>query len=104
MGGRLNSKVKLDDILVIAQDKIIDLQGNAVMKLDPNSYSNKDLFVNSSNTRYASYNYGTLTFNDNTTLSGLFNPSLRKTTGKVYLTYKYYSPGKNAIMQGALPF
>ena len=104
MGGRLNSKVKLDDILVIAQDKIIDLQGNVVIKLDQNSYSNKDLFVNSPNTRYASYNYGTLTFNDNTTLSELFNPRLKKTNGKVYLTYMYYSPGKNAIMQGALPF
>lgn len=104
MGGRLNGKLKLDDILVISQDKIIDLQGNVVIKIEPDSYSNKDLFVNSSNTRYASYKYGTLTFNDKTTLSGLFNPSLKKTDGKVYLTYLYYSPGKNAIMQAALPF
>jgi hypothetical protein len=104
MGGRLNGSVKFDDLLVIAPDRIMDMQGKTVMKLPQNSYSTEGLFVNSSNTRYASYKYGTLNFSDNTTLSELFNPYLTKTDGKVYLTYMYYSPGKNAIMQAAIPF
>jgi len=103
MGGRLNNKVKLDDILVVAPDKILDLQGNTVMKINQNNNS-KDIFVNSSNTKSASYMYGTLTFSDNTTLSELFNPYLVRTDGKVYLTYMYYSPGKNSIMQCSIPF
>jgi hypothetical protein len=103
-GGRLNGRVKYDDILVIAPDNILNLQGNAVMKIPETKNSSYDLFVNSSNTRYATYSYGALTFSDNTTLSDLFNPYLIKVDGKVYLTYMYYSPGKNAIMQCAIPF
>ena len=104
MGGRLNSKVKFDDIVVLASDKIIDLKGNTLISLSQNSYNYKDLFLNSSGTKYATYQYGTLTFSDNTTLSDLFNPHVTKTDGKVYLKYMYYSPGKNAIMQAAIPF
>jgi len=104
MGARLNNKVKLDDILVIAVDKILDLQGSTVMKLTESSYNSSAMFVSSSNDRYATYNYGKLTFSDNTSLSELFNPYLLNTGGKVYLTYMYYSPGKNAIMQCAVPF
>jgi hypothetical protein len=104
MGGRLNSKVKYDDIVVFAYDKIIDLQGNTLASLSQNSYNSKDLFLNSSGTKYATYKYGTITFSDNTSMSELFNPHLAKTDGKVYLTYMYYSPGKNAIMQASIPF
>jgi hypothetical protein len=103
-GGRLNGRVKYDDILVIAPDNILNLQGNAAMKIPETKNSSYDLFVNSSNTRYATYSYGALTFSDNTTLSDLFNPYLIKVDGKVYLTYMYYSPVKNAIMQCAIPF
>ena len=104
MGGRLNSKVKYDDIVVTATDKIIDLKGNTIITLSGNMYNYKNLFLNSSGTKYATYKYGTLTFSDNTSLAELFNPYLTKTDGKVYLTYMYYSPGKNAIMQAAIPF
>lgn len=104
MGGRLNSKVKFDDIVVVLYDKIVDLQGNSIMKINQNDYASKDLFVNESNSRYAVYNYGALTFSDNTSMTDLFNPGLVKTDGKVFLTYMYYSPGKNAIMQCAVPF
>jgi hypothetical protein len=104
MGGRLNSKVKYDDIVVTATDKIIDLKGNTIITLSDNRYDFNDLFLNSSGTKYASYKYGTLTFSDKTSLAELFNPYLTKTDGKVYLTYMYYSPGKNAIMQAAIPF
>jgi hypothetical protein len=104
MGGRLNGSVKFDDLLVVASDRIMDMQGKTVMKLSQNNYSTDGLFVNSSNTRYASYKYGALTFSDNTALSDLFNPYLKKTDGKVYLTYMYYSPAKNAIMQASIPF
>jgi len=104
MGGRLNSKVKYDDIVVTATDKIIDLKGNTIITLSGNMYNYENLFLNSSGTKYATYKYGTLTFSDNTSLAELFNPYLTKTDGKVYLTYMYYSPRKNAIMQAALPF
>jgi hypothetical protein len=103
-GGRLNSKMKLDDIYVTTQDKIIDLQGNNVVKLDKSAYLYKNLFVNSSNNGYASYEYGTLTFSNNSKLTDLFNPYLTRSGGKVFLTYMYYSPGKNSIMQCAMDF
>ena len=103
-GGRLNSSVKFNDLLVIAPDKIIDLTGKTVMKLSQNNINYDNMYVNSSNTLYATYNYGTLTFSDSKTLSGVFSPYVIKTDGKVYLTYMYYSPGKDAIMQCAVPF
>jgi hypothetical protein len=103
MGGRLNSRVKLGDILVVASDRILDLKGKTIMKRTESNNS-ADIFINTNNTRYAFYNYGTLTFDDNTTLSELFNPYLTKTDGKEYLNYMYYSPGKDAIMQCAIPF
>ncbi len=104
MGGRLNGKVKYDDIVVFAYDKIIDLQGNTLINLPQDSHNSQALFLSSSGTKYATYKYGTLTFNDKSSISGLFKPRLTKTDGKVYLTYMYYSPGKNAIMQAAIPF
>lgn len=103
MGGKLNSNIKYDDILVVTPDKIIDLQGKGVLSLEyGTNYQN--LFVNSSNSRYAGYNYGTLTFSDKTTLSDLFNPFLIKSDGKVYLSYMYYSPARNSVMQCKIPF
>jgi hypothetical protein len=103
MGGSLRGNIKYDDILFVTPSGIMDLQGNKVLSLDYGiSYEN--LFVNTSNTAYAGYNYGTLTFSDKKTLSELFNPYLTKSDGKVFLTYMYYSPSKNSIMQCKLPF
>lgn len=103
-GGKMNGSVTFDDILVIAPDRIIDLQGKTVLNLNQSINNLGDLFVNSSKTKYASYKFGTLTFNDKTTLSGLFNPALKKVDGKEYLSYMYFSPGKHAIMQCSIPF
>jgi len=103
-GAKLNGKAKLDDILVVSQDKIMDLKGNTSLKLSKDSYTVRNIFVNSSNTLYATYYSGTLTFSDNRTLSEVFNPYLTKTDGTVYLTYMYFSPGKSAIMQCTIPF
>jgi hypothetical protein len=89
---------------VYAYDKIIDLQGNTLVNLSRDSNNSKDLFLNSSGTKYATYKYGTITFSDNTSISGLFHPRQTKTDGKVYLTYMYFSPGKNSIMQASIPF
>jgi len=104
MGGRLNGSVKFDDLVVIAPDRIMDMTGKTVIKLSRNTYDDQGLFLNTSNTKYAMYNSGALTFSDNTTLAEVFNPYLINTDGKVFLTYMYYSPGKNAIMQCAIPF
>ena len=103
-GGTLNGNIKYDDILIFAYDKIIDLQMNVVLTLKSEAIGAKDLFVNTNNTKYAFYNSGTLTFSDNKTLTELFNPYLVKTDGKVYLSYMYYSPKNNAIMQHKIPF
>lgn len=104
MGGRLDGSVKFNDIIVIAPDRIMDMTGKTVIKLSQNSYNTDGMFVNSSNSKYASYNYGALTFSDNTTLTEVFNPYLIETGGKVFLAYMYYSPGKNSIMQCSIPF
>ena len=103
-GGNLNGNIKYDDILIISYDKIIDLKMNTVLTLKQDAIGAKDLFVNTSNTKYAFYNYGALTFSDNTSLAELFNPQLVKVDGKVFIAYMYYSPKKNAIMQHKIPF
>lgn len=102
--GQLNGNAKYDDIFIITPDKILDIKGNRLMSLRENSYMFENLFVNSANNKYASYTSGTLTFSDNTKISDLFNPYLVSRDGKVSLTYMYYSPGKDAIMQCAIPF
>jgi hypothetical protein len=103
-GGHLDNKMKIDDILVKTEDKVINLQGNTVARLDRSAFLYKNIFINSSNNGYAGYDSGTLTFSNNNKLSDLFNPYLVESDGKVFLTYMYYSPGKNSIMQCAMAF
>jgi hypothetical protein len=103
-GGQLNGTLKYDDILVVSPDKISDLKGNTIMTLIGDACNPSEMFVNTSNTRYACFSYGTLTFSDKTTMSELFSPHLLKTDGKVYLAYMYYSPKRNSIMQCKIPF
>lgn len=103
-GGTFNGDMKYDDILVTRYDGITDLKGNKVIAIKPEYAGSKNIFVNSSNTKYVVEGYGTLTFSDNTTLSDLFNPRLMKVDGKVYLAYMYYSPKRNAIMQCKMLF
>ena len=102
--GRLDNKMKIDDILVKTGDKVINLQGNTVARLDRSAFLYKNIFINSSNNGYAGYDSGTLIFSNNSKLSDLFNPYLVENDGKVFLTYMYYSPGKNSIMQCAMAF
>lgn len=104
VGGTLNNNIKFDDILFSTYDKVIDLSNKVLLTLKPDASGAKDLFVNTTNTKYAYYNYGTLTFSDGTVTSGLFNPHLVKVNGQVYLAYMYYSPKRNAIMQCKIPF
>jgi hypothetical protein len=103
-GGTFTGEMKYDDILINMYDKVVDMQGNTILTLKPEFAGGNNLFVSSPNERYAYYNYGTLTFNDKTSLAGLFNPHLMKADGKVYLAYMYYSPKKNAIMQCKILF
>jgi hypothetical protein len=104
VGGMLNNNIKYDDILFSTYDKVIDLSNKVLLTLKPIASGAKDLFVNTTNTKYAYYNYGTLTFSDGTVMSELFNPHLVKVNGQVYLAYMYYSPKRNAIMQCRIPF
>ena len=103
-GGTLNAEMKYDDILIVQYNGTTDLKGNKVIDIKPDHAGSNPIFINTSNTKYAAYNYGTLSFSDGTTMSDLFNPHLVKTDGKVYLAYMYYSPKRNAIMQCKIPF
>jgi len=102
-GGKLNGKVKYNDILITSYDKVSDLNGKTVLDLSLDVTGN-ELFINSDNTKYAAYNYGTLTFSDKKVMSDLFSPYLVKVNDQVFLAYMYYSPKKNSIMQCKVPF
>ncbi len=104
IGGVLNGNIKYDDILYIAYDKINDLQGKTLLTIRPDIIGGGQLFINSDNSKYAVFDYGKLTFSDKTALTDLFNPYLVKTDGKIYLSYMYYSPKKNSILQCKVPF
>lgn len=99
-----SNNIKYDEILVNSYDKIYDLQGKTVLTLNKEFIGAEQLFINTTNTKYAMYNFGTLTFSDNTSLAELFNPYLLKADGKNFLAYMYYSPKKNSIMQCMIPF
>jgi hypothetical protein len=103
-GGTLSPDIKYDDILIRSSYKIIDLHGKTLFNLEPETSSATAIFINSDNTKLASFKYGTLTFADKTSSSGMFNPYLTRVNGQVYLAYLYYSPKRNAIMQNKIPF
>ena len=104
MGATLNSSAKYNDIILTTNDKVYDLSGKVLINLKPDAQFAENLFVNSSNTKYAYYKYGVLTFSDGTVLSEMFNSRLAKINGEIFMTYMYYSPKNNAIMQCKLPF
>ena len=103
-GGTINGSMKYDDILVNKFNTVTDLKENTIIAMNPEHSMMTDIFVNTGNTKYAAYNYGTITFSDGTTMSELFNPYLVKTGGNVNLAYMYYSPAKNSIMQCKIVF
>jgi hypothetical protein len=104
MGAILNGKMKYDDILMDIMGTIKDLKGNPVISLKDNHRGVPDTFVSSDNSRYAVFSYGTLRLSDGKTLSGLFNPHLVRADGKTWLSYMYFSPKNNAIMECRIPF
>jgi hypothetical protein len=102
--GQLRGDYKFDDILLSRYDGIIDLKGKKVFDTQQAGINTESFFISTDNSKYASYQYGTLTFSDKTKLSDLFNVHWLKADGKTYLAYMYYSPKKNSIMQCRLPF
>jgi len=101
-GAWMTASIKYDEIVVMIENKILNLQGKTLYNIKPEMSG--DLFINTSNTRSAYYDGDALVLSDNTTLPGLFNPHLMKTGGTVYLAYMYYSPKRKAIMQCKIPF
>jgi hypothetical protein len=101
-GAWMTGSIKYDEIVVMIENKILNLQGKTLYNIKPEMSG--DLFINTSNTRSAYYDGDALVFSDNTILPGLFNPHLMKTGGTVYLAYMYYSPKRKAIMQCKIPF
>jgi hypothetical protein len=103
-GASLTGNFKYDDILLGGYDKVLDLKGNTILTFPNGNYNRESLFISADNSRYANFLYGTLTFNDKSTIAEVFNPHWLKAEGKVYLAYMYYSPKNNAIMQCKIPF
>lgn len=103
-GGVLNNDIKYDDLLFKSFDRITDLSNKELLKLSSDARNSEHLFVNTGNTKYAWYNYGTLTFSDGSTMPDLFNPHLIKANGQVSIAYMYYSPKRNSILQCKIPF
>ena len=103
-GAGICGSMKYDEILIITDTKILNLQGKTLFNIKPEMSGCGYFFINTSNTRYAVYDFGTLTFSDGKLLQDCFNPHLIKSGGTVYLAYMYYSPKRNAIMQCKIPF
>ena len=103
LGGNLKGEYKYDDILAENYTTINDLKGNKVLTM-PTEMVGSQIFISNDNAKWAYYQYGSLTFNDKTTLPELFNPNLIKADGKIFLSYMYYSPKKNSIMECRIPF
>lgn len=104
MNAGLCGGIKYDEILVVTEDRILNLQGKTLFNIKPEMTACEQLFINSSNTRYAYYDFGTLVFSDGKSLPDCFNPHLLKSGSTIYLGYMYYSPKRNAIMQCKIPF
>jgi len=104
ISGLLKSNYKYNDILVWKYDKITDLKGNLIITPPQGGSMPENFFISSDNLRYASYDYGTLTFNDKSKLTDLFDVHWLMADGKFYLAYMYYSPKRNALMQCKIPF
>ncbi len=103
-GGTLSGEIKYDDVLSVSMYNINDLKGNTLVTLKENEVSAEKIFINSDNTKYAFYKFGTLSFSDKTQLSELFSPHFLNQNGSINIAYLYYSPGKNAIMRHSVPF
>jgi hypothetical protein len=103
-GGFLDTGIKYDDILFKSYNKVVDLLNNVLFELNQDAKGSKDLFINTTNTIYAWYNSGTLSFSNSKVMSDLFNPHLVKVGGQVNLAYMYYSPKGNSLMQCKIPF
>ena len=104
VGAQFSGNLKYGDILMYSYNKVMDLNGNLLLTNDLVSQNANAFFISSDNSRWAIYNYGTLTMSDNSKLSDLFNLHWLKADGKVYLAYMYYSPKKNSILQCKIPF
>lgn len=104
MIGIINANAKYDDIVAVKFMDVNDLTGKTLIKLKLEDGSAQNLFINTANTKYAIYSYGTITISDGTTYTDLFNPHLMKTGSQVYLAYMYYSPKKNSMMQCKIPW
>jgi hypothetical protein len=104
ISGQLKSNYKYNDILVWRYDKITDLKGNLIIVPPQGSVMPENFFISSDNSRYASFDYGALTFNDKSKMTDLFDVHWFIADSKSYLAYMYYSPKKNSLMQCKIPF
>ena len=99
-------KVKYDEIVIVGMDKITDLAGKTLITFDPQKFTvySGGFWLSSDNSIVATYNSGLLTLSDGKEFAEVFCPYILKSEGKVYLTYMYFSPVNNAIMQCRIPF
>lgn len=105
MQGSFSSKVKYDEIVFMGYDKIMDLTGKILIKLDPAKVNASDgLWLSSDNSQIAAFDHGTLNIGEDKVCNEVFCPYVSKMDGKVFLTFMYFSPLHNAIMQCKVPF
>jgi len=103
--GAFSAKVKYDEIVLLGYDRISDLTGKTLKIFDPQKInSSAQLWLSADNSRLATFDMGTLNLSDDKICTEIFSPILTKIEGKIYITYMYFSPENNAIMQCKLPF
>lgn len=103
--GSFSSKIKYDEIVFLTYDRITDLTGKLLKAFNPQLVNpSNGLWLSSDNTQIATFDHGTLTMGDDKVCTEVFCPYLIKAEGKVYLSYMYFSPANNAIMQCKTPF
>jgi len=101
----LRSDIKYNDIVAATMDKITDMKGNPLYTYKSTEIGRFEKFwLNSDNSRWAGYSNGKITFSDGKETNEVFSPYLDQFDGKVFLTYMYFSPVKEAIMQVRIPF
>jgi hypothetical protein len=101
----INSDIKFNDIVEVTMSDIKDIRGNGLYTFKSNEIGLYEKFwLNNNNSRWAGYSNGKITFSDGKEIFEVFSPYIDQVDGRTFLTYMYFSPVKEAIMQVRIPF
>jgi hypothetical protein len=100
-----NSDIKFNDIVEVTMSDIKDIRGNDLYTFKSNEIGLYEKFwLNNDNSQWAGYSNGKITFSGGKEINEVFSPYIDQFDGKTFLTYMYFSPVKEAIMQVRIPF